>query len=440
MMKQLFIALMLLGSYFCSELHAFSDAEIAKSPLASPEYTVIIEGFDWGPAVNKVVLPMGEKVSSPNYQDYEVLVERKTECADLPANQASGKRRVVYAYASDEEGNVTAGGKHVTLVLEVAPNLPLSSPIQYSRNDRCSGNNWLDYNLTITKTSTNQTWNEEANRILPLIDRFDLSGKFNFQDMPTMSYASYVPETNNQKSPLLIWLHGGGEGGTDPSIPLIANRAANYASDEIQALFGGAYVLVPQTPTRWMDAGQGNSTRGNTNDIYNEALMALIKEYVEANPNIDQDRIYIGGCSNGGYMTLKLLLEHPDYFAAAFPSALAYHSEYITDEQIASIKDIPMWFVHSKDDSTTVAKNTVIPVYERLKAAGAENVYLSLYDHVVDITGFYGGEDFHYPGHWSWIYCHANECRRDVDGSLVTLDGQPTTIMEWLAAQRKQGS
>ena len=195
-------------------------------------------------------------------------------------------------------------------------------------------------------------------------------------------------------------------------------------------------MLVPQSPTYWMDNGQGGMTTGKVNDVYNEALMALIEEYTEAHPAIDQDRIYLGGCSNGGYMTLKLLLLHPDYFAAAFPSALAYQSENMTDEQVESIKDIPIWFVHSRDDATTVAKETVIPVYERLMAADAENVHLSLYDHVVDITGFFGGDDYHYPGHWSWIYCHANECRRDADNSLVLLDGRPTTIMEWLAAQR----
>ncbi|MGD1892300.1 MAG: prolyl oligopeptidase family serine peptidase [Cyclobacteriaceae bacterium] len=437
MINRILLILTLLGGSFCSPLYASYDLGNPNRPLASNEYAVIIEGFDWGPAVNKVILPVDESVTSPNHHDYEVSVERKTECTDLPAEQALGKRRVVYAYASDEEGNVTAGENHVTLVLEVAPNLPLSSPIQYTQNEKCRGNNWVNYSLTITNTVTNQSWDQEANRIMPLIDRFDLSGKFSYQGMPTMSYASYAPETTNKKLPLLIWLHGGGEGGTDPSIPLIANRAANYASDEIQSLLGGAYVLVPQAPTYWMDNGEGGLTTGDKNDIYNEALMALIQEYMDANPNIDQDRIYVGGCSNGGYMTLKLLLLHPEYFAAAFPSALAYSSEYITDEQLASIKNIPMWFVHAKDDNVTVANQTVIPVYKRLKAAGAENVYLSLYDHVVDITGFFGGKDFHYPGHWSWIYCHANECRRDADGSLVKLNVRPTTIIEWLAAQSR---
>ena len=29
-----------------------------------------------------------------------------------------------------------------------------------------------------------------------------------------------------------------------------------------------------------------------------------------------------------------------------------------------------------------------------------------------------------------------NECRLDFDGSPVTIDGKPVTIVEWLAAQR----
>lgn len=430
----IFIAFLLVG-FFTKSALAQEDTSAATG-----EYTAIVEGYDWGPAVSKAVLSLDETVTSANYQDYSVAVERKTECVDLPAEQASGERRVVYAYVSDAEGNVAPEGEHVTLVMEVAPNNPLGSPIQYSRGAGCSGNNWIDYRMTITDSASGQTWNTEADRIIPLVDQFDLSGRYTYGDSLTLSYASYTPENSSGKSPLIIWLHGGGEGGTDPSIPLIANRAANYASDEIQTLFGGAYVLVPQAPTRWMDTGQGGSTSGQTNDMYNEPLMALIQDYLDDNPNVDQDRIYVGGCSNGGYMTFKLLLLHPDFFAAAFPSALAYRSPNISEEQIESVKNVPIWFVHSRDDSTTVANNTVVPVYDRLKAAGAENVYFSFYDHVVDITGFFGGEDFHYPGHWSWIYCHANECRRDVDGTPVMLDGRPTTIMEWLAAQRKSSN
>jgi predicted esterase len=398
------------------------------------EYGVVIEGFDWGPAVNKVILTMDEPITSVNWNDYNVMVQRSSDCATIPAGQRLGSRNVIAGYVSDADGNRLEEGNHVTLVLAVAPNQPIGSPIQYSQAEGCRGNSWIDYNMTIRDVANGIIWDEEVNRVMPLIDRFDLSGTFSQGDI-TMSYASYSPE-NDDESPLIIWLHGGGEGGTDPSIPLIANRAANYASDEIQAIFDGAHVLVPQSPTRWMDSGEG-STSGQTDDIYYEAVKALIDQYIAENPDVDPDRIYVGGCSNGGYLAFKLIIEYPEFFAAAFPSALAYRGAYFTDNQVDRVKDVPTWFIHAKEDGTTVPEETVIPVYNKLKDAGATNVHFSFYDHVVDITGFFGGDGYHYPDHWSWIYSHANEARRDYDGSLVKLDGEPVTIMEWLAGQSK---
>jgi predicted peptidase len=218
----------------------------------------------------------------------------------------------------------------------------------------------------------------------------------------------------------------------------MGNKATNYASPEIQKYFGGAYVLVPQTPGAWMQDKDGKMQSGNGEDAYNVGLMALIKNYVNSHPDIDKKRIYVGGCSNGGYMSLKLLLKEPNYFAAGYISALAYQSQYITDSQINSIKNVPIWFIHSKDDRTTDPVKTVVPVYERLKKAGAKNVHFSYYDHVTDLTGMYGGENYHFNGHWSWVYSHANQSHTEFDGSDVLLNGKPTTLMEWMAAQKKK--
>lgn len=434
-MKKLIQSIILMLLVCTGSQLLYAETTNPATAIAGGKYTAVVEGYDWGPAVSKVILSLEETVTSVDWKDYTVSVERKTDCVEIPADQASGERQVVYAYVSNAEGARFPEGKYVTLVLAVAPNQPLGSPIQYSRNENCRGNNWIDYHMKITQQSSDRVWDQESDRIVPLIDRFDLSGKFKHKGT-TLSYAAFAPDNEGEKSPLIIWLHGGGEGGTDPSIPLIANRAANYASDEIQTIFGGAYVLSPQSPTYWMDNGEG-MTRGKDNDIYNEAVMALIRKYVADHPDIDTDRIYVGGCSNGGYLTLKLVLEHPDYFAAAFPSALAYHSEFVSDEQIESIKNVPIWFIQSKDDPVTIPDDTAVPVYHRLVEAGAPNVHFSYYDHVVDITGFFGGKDYHYNGHWSWIYSHANHARLDFDGKPVLLDGRPVTIMEWMAAQSK---
>ena len=79
----------------------------------------------------------------------------------------------------------------------------------------------------------------------------------------------------------------------------------------------------------------------------------------------------------------------------------------------------------------------MVPIYKRLVEAGARNVHFSYYDHVTDITGQYGGEDFHYSGHWSWIYSHTNTAMLDFDGKPVRLGNTPVTVMQWLAAQKK---
>lgn len=430
--------LLFLPLFFASVfLNAKALSDHLKTEISTPfagEYKLVIEGFDWGPAVNKVILNMGETVTASNISEFEVTASRKSDKGEIAPANASGSRTVVYSYVSDEKGARAESGNYITLVLAVSPIQPIGSPIQYFPR---MGNVWIDYKLQVTNSKTGKVWDTESGRLMPLVDRFDLKGKFKYSENLTMSYASYSPNTVKDKAPLIIWLHGGGEGGTDPTIPLLGNRAANYASDEIQALFGdGAFVLVPQAPTFWMQGPDG-MTRGQVNDIYNEGLMALIRNYVESNPKIDPSRIYVGGCSNGGYMSLKLILEHPDYFAAGYISALAYSNEFVSDAQIQKIKHVPMWFVHSKDDNTTKPDETVVPLYHRLKQAGAKNVVFSYYDHVTDITGFYGGEDYRYPGHWSWIYSHANKSRMDFDGSPVLVGGRPATIMEWLAAQKR---
>jgi predicted peptidase len=405
---------------------------------ASNEYILVVEGYDWGPAVSKVILELDTKTSAVDLKDYTVSVERSSDCVEIPAAQKSGSRSIVYAYISDSQGNRIQEGTNITLVLSVAPNLPIGSPFQYSTKGTCRGNQWVKYDLTITDTKTNKVWNKEKSRIRPLIDDFDLTGKYEYEAGKTMSYAVFSPKKKAGKSPLIIWLHGGGEGGYDPTIPLLGNKAANYASDELQAYFGGAYVLSPQCPGAWMHDKDGKTQPGSGEDIYNVGLMALIKDFVAKHSDIDPKRIYIGGCSNGGYMSLKLILKEPTYFAAGYISALAYQSQYITDQQISSIKHVPIWFVHSKDDNTTKPEQTVVPVYERLKKAGAKNLHFSYYDHVTDLSGFYGGANYYYTGHWSWIYSHANTAKLDYDGKPVMLNGRPVTIMEWMAAQIKK--
>ncbi|MFS4417748.1 prolyl oligopeptidase family serine peptidase [Maribacter sp. 2307ULW6-5] len=409
---------------------------LAQHTGESTTYTLVVEGFDWGPGANKVILPWEGTLAQAKASDFSVTAYKTAAGTTLPKAEAEGPRKVVHAYVSDEEGRAIPKGKHLTLVLFVSPLEAISSPMKYLTENGRGINKWVKYQLKIRHLPSKREWNTEGRRLRPQIDRFDLSGTFSL-GKTKLTYAHFVPEERSGKKPLIIWLHGGGEGGTDPSIALAANKATNYASPEIQAIFNGAHVLVPQTPTFWMQNAQGRYTRGKENDIYNEALMELIKMYVENHPNIDTRKIYIGGCSNGGYMSLKLVLRHPHYFAAAYISALAYEARHITDAQIASIAHVPIWFIHAKDDTVTPPEDTVVPLYKRLRDAGATKTHFSYYDHVVDLSGLFGGADFHYNGHLSWIYSHSNHAHLDFNGGPVMAEGRPVNLLQWMALQQK---
>ena len=85
-------------------------------------------------------------------------------------------------------------------------------------------------------------------------------------------------------------------------------------------------------------------------------------------------------------------------------------------EQNQSIKNIPMYFIYSKDDTTVVVALHEIHTIQRLEKAGAKNIHVSTTDHVIDTSGQYKGADdqaYQYMGHWSWIYFDNNESKCD---------------------------
>ncbi len=247
--------------------NASKSIPITKNAVLKGTYTLILEGFDWGPAVKRVVVPISENITEAKALEFTVQVQRSLDGVEMTPAEASGTREVLFAYLSDLEGNRSPNGNHITLVLMVHPNNPLDSPIKYVFKEGRGSNQWIDYNLSITHKPTATVWDHEANRLYPDLDRFDLNGS-HIHEGTTLTYASYSPEVKTTKSPLLIWLHGGGEGGTDVRIPLIANKATNYATPELQSYFNGAFVLVPQTPTFWMQNDAGTYTRGDKEDIY----------------------------------------------------------------------------------------------------------------------------------------------------------------------------
>ena len=167
-------------------------------------------------------------------------------------------------------------------------------------------------------------------------------------------YFSPVKEGDTASYPLVIWLHGLGDGGKEGA-PVQKSNIAYWASEEFQSRFteGGAYIMVARSREElgvcW------------TNDMI-VPLRAAIDDFISKN-NVDTTRIYIGGYSMGGKMTLKMAIAYPEMFAAAFPICPAWSP---SAELCKLIKDMPVWITSSTRDPLVNYFFAVTPTWEKI--------------------------------------------------------------------------
>ncbi len=413
----------------------YTEKEVVET--VSGTQKVFVVGDDWGPAVNKTILTLDKEVDATSLKAENFSVTEVKENTDWVTNvgeviESTTERTVTNVYLSDEKGNKvdSAKGNIVTVEMYISPND--GSPFRY---DLATGSNkWVNkYQLLVSGKATSEGTevNVDVNNALDLKDqnnwltdsayKFDVTNSYTGTDGTVMPYGLYSPTTDGKKHALVVWLHGAGEGvgakgnyGNDNYVDLLGNEVTSLVSDEFQNLFdGGAYVLTPQAQTMWMDSGDGEYQNGNKGSMYEKTLFELIQKIVSENKNIDPDRVIIGGCSNGGYMTMEMVLKHPDYFYKAYPICEAFYDEYITDDMIAAVKKggTELWFTYAQNDGTVDPTKTSIPTIKRMKAAGI-TVHTSVWEDVHDTTDRFVNEDgtpYQYNGHWSWTYFFNNQ-------------------------------
>lgn len=420
-----------------------------------------IEVTDFGPYVTELILPVKQEIetSSLNTSQFSVYVEildKNGQLVRKPVNRADphssfveqkGYRKIKEAYASDRQGNKQISGRFITLALRYGPIEKLCSAISadFSTPGMLEYYTFHDYRISqIRNIKTKQgqklsglVFDHCAGVSNPQKDRFIQKISSNAHDL---SYGYYIPQRSGGKKPLIIFLHGAGEGGHDLPIAYSGNKVTALTENHIQNIFKGAYILVPQCPTVWMNDGKKQmGTSGKS--IYVKPLMKLIKKFVADNSQgIDQNRIYLGGDSNGGFMTVRLLVDYPHYFAAAFPICEAMYDRALSDEDINQLKKIPIWFVHAKNDPIVVPDKYVLPTYKRLKQAGDKNLHFTFWDKIVDMHGLFKdkeGKPYEYLGHFAWIPVFNDDCKIDFDGQPVVENGKKVSLFEWLALQHR---
>ena len=340
-----------------------------STEVVDATYEIYIAGYDWGCGVNKTILTLDKAVDDVDKNDFMVSETKQvTDWEDeaLPVVEKTLERVVDDAYSCDKDGQKIDGeSKYIAIELYVSPND--GSPLLYSATTHY--NTWSDpYYLNILlakngeitvddKKVTKLDVSTEYTKKITAADALELE-KFKASDGIELNYGHFNPK--EPSNTLFVWLHGSGEGGTEdtnPQVTSLSNKVSAYFNDDFQNAVGNAYVLVPQCPTFWMDA-DGNGGEWNDDllvthgpSYYTNALMELIKDYQS---RCGATKVVLAGCSAGGYMTMRLILDYPDYFAAAIPICEALPDDVISDQQLSEIKDLPLYFIYSNDDPSII--------------------------------------------------------------------------------------
>lgn len=403
--------------------------------------TLYLTGYDWGPGVSKVIFAFSDPIE-------------KVDKEGASIRTAERDREIKAFYLSNQRGDrVDSRSRYATMELDTVFD-PTGSCAPFFFNLAKFHNEWTPtyivkatFHVTVDGRDTLIGFKQDCinNRICPDSEQFTKRGTFsgkyvnpltNQEEMLTLQYAAYEPrqlKKDNAKNPLIIWIHGQGEGGVDVDIDLLGNPVTYLAKQKIQSYFTtkngakGIYVLAIQTPTMWMDCGDGQNHNGDKESRFLNILIDSINYYLKQNTDVDRNRIYIGGCSNGGYMSMNLLIHFPEMFAASYQACEAYaymvfkkdedgkyvHMEdnpaptavyqtderHFTDEKMNKIKDLPIWLIASHDDDTVLPYIFEMPTYKQLLKLGAKNVWFSYFETVEGIL--LPGVKFN--GHWSWV-------------------------------------
>ena len=165
-----------------------------------------------------------------------------------------------------------------------------------------------------------------------LADKFD-DRAYYAPDGHALRYRLFRPAAEG-KQPLVLFLHGMGERGSDNRAHITNIGGAQLWADENVQAETPCYILAPQCPAdaTWLHPG------------IPELVMAMLRDVCSAE-NVDTMRLYICGLSMGGCGTWHIAAENPDVFAAALPVCGA-----ASPEAAARIGQTPLWALHASDD------------------------------------------------------------------------------------------
>lgn len=208
-----------------------------------------------------------------------------------------------------------------------------------------------------------------------------------------LQYLVHLPKDYNtdtdKKWPLLLFLHGIGERGSDLEKIKIHGIPKIVEQYDLEGKDFPFIAISPQCPS-------GSNWQAVTDKL--EDLLDSTTDLFR----VDTNRVYLTGLSMGGFGTWALAMENPDRFAAIAPISGGVNTSRL--EQLQKLKELPVWAFHGDMDST-------VPIDSDQAAVDA----LKSYGGNVKFTIYYGGqhdvwtETYENPELYTWLLNHSKK-------------------------------
>lgn len=217
----------------------------------------------------------------------------------------------------------------------------------------------------------------------------------------TLKYRVLFPENydTNRDYPLVVFLHGSGERGSDNEMQL-THGASLFTGEQNRKDFP-SIVIFPQCPQEdsWVEREKIDFEKIEfpkkptmTKSLF---LVKKLLDSYKKTEAVDKHKIYVMGLSMGGMGTFDLICRYPKYFAAAIPICGG-----VNTTRLKKVKNMPIRIFHGGADEV-VSREFSRNAYIELKAQG------SVRAEYIEFPGV--GHDswtkaFAYPDYLGWMY------------------------------------
>lgn len=198
-----------------------------------------------------------------------------------------------------------------------------------------------------------------------------------------VQYRLYEPAATAPR-PLILFLHGGGEGGFDNWKQMVGAFGAAFLAES----YPDCFVMAPQAHDRAPTPEEIEQFRKQAFETSNKApdtgwcrkylvkIFDIIYRLIEEG-RVDSKRVYVTGYSMGGAGTIEALAAAPNLFTAGLPICPPMSPN--TFKTLKNLTEAKIWITTAYIDHSLYRHKYIVDGIIALKDAGNKNAHVTLF-------------------------------------------------------------